>query len=84
MPAWAINVADASVNKSPPSEPFGRIPLSRNAPELGDSEGARRRIEAVKGASVVARVKRCGNGFNTFEGIEWLMDGVKLMGGSYL
>jgi hypothetical protein len=55
-----------------------------NVPELGDSEGARRRIDTVRGVSVLARVKRCGNGFNTFEGIEWLMDGVKLVGGSYL
>ena len=55
-----------------------------NAPELGDSEGGRRRTDTVRGVSVLARVKRCGSGFNTFEGIEWLMDGVKLVGGSYL
>lgn len=53
-------------------------------PELGDSEGARRRMSTVRGVSVFARVKRCGNGFNTFEGIEWLMDGVRLVGGSHL
>ena len=55
-----------------------------NAPELGDSEGARRRIDSVRGVNVLARVKRCRNGFNTFEGIGWLMDGVKRVGGSYL
>jgi len=55
-----------------------------NAPELGDSEGGRRRTDTVRGASVLARVKRCESGFNTFEGIEWLMDGVKPVGGSYL
>lgn len=58
--------------------------FSINAPELGDSEGARRRIDALRGVGVLARVKKCDNGFNTFEGIEWLMDGVKLVGGSYL
>jgi hypothetical protein len=52
--------------------------------ELGDSEGARRRIDVVKGENVLTRAKRCGNGFNTLEGIEWLMDGVNLVGGSYL
>jgi len=41
-------------------------------------------MEIVRGVSVLARVRRCVNGFSTFEGIEWLMDGVKLVGGSYL
>lgn len=41
-------------------------------------------MDTVSGVSVLARVKRCGSGFNTFEGIEWLMDGVKHVGGSYL
>ena len=58
--------------------------LNRNVAELGDSEGARRRIDAVRGESVLVRVNRCGNGFNTFEDIGWLMDGMKLVGGSYL
>jgi len=55
-----------------------------NTPELGDSEGGRRRTDTVRGVNVLARVKRCGNGFDMFEGIEWLMVGVKLVGGSYL
>lgn len=55
-----------------------------NVEELGDSEGARRRIDNVRGESVRARVNRCDNGLNTFEGIGWLMDGMKLVGGSYL
>lgn len=55
-----------------------------NDPELGDSEGARSRISTVRGVSVLARVKRCGTGFNTFEGIEWLIDGVKMVGRSCL
>jgi hypothetical protein len=84
FPTWAIKAATASANTSPPSEPLGRTSLSRNAPELGDSEGARRRIDAVRGDNVLVRVKRCGNGLDTFEGIEWLMDGAKLVGGSYL
>ena len=33
---------------------------------------------------MLVRVKRCGNGLNTFEGIGWLMDGMKLVGGLYL
>ena len=41
-------------------------------------------MSIVRGVRVFARVKRCGNGFNTFEGIEWLMDGVKFVGGSHL
>ena len=41
-------------------------------------------MDTVRGVRVLARVKRCGNGFNTFEGIEWPIDGVKLVGGSYL
>jgi hypothetical protein len=41
-------------------------------------------MDVVRGVSVLARVKRCKNGFSTFEGIEWLMDGVKLVGKSYL
>jgi hypothetical protein len=41
-------------------------------------------MDTVRGVSVLARVKRCGNGFNTVEGIEWLTDGVRLVGGSYL
>ena len=41
-------------------------------------------MDAVRGTSVLARVKRCENGFDTFEGIGWLMDGVKHVGGSYL
>ena len=83
LPTWAIRVADASVNTSP-SEPLCRVSLNAEAPELWDSEGTRRRIDAVSGVSVLVRVKRCGNGFNTFEGIAWLMDGVKHVGGSYL
>lgn len=55
-----------------------------NVAELGDSEGARRRIDAVRGEKVLVRVKRCGNGFNTFEEIGWLTDGTKLVGRSYL
>lgn len=34
--------------------------------------------------SALARVKRCDSGLSTFEGIGWLMDGVKLVDGSYL
>lgn len=41
-------------------------------------------MSTVRGASAVARVKRCGKGFNTFEGIERLIDGVKFVGGSCL
>ena len=84
LPTWAINVADASVNASTPLKPLGRTLLNVNVPELGDSEGTRRRIDTVRGASVLARAKRCGNGFNTVEGIEWLTGGVKHVGGSYL
>ena len=70
LPTWAINVADASVNGSPPFKPSGRTLLNRNVPELGDSEGTRRRIDIAKGTGVLVRVKRCGNGFKTLEGIE--------------
>ena len=77
LPTWAINVADASVNAFTPPKPLGRTLVSVNVPELGDSDGTRRRIDTVRGVSVLARAKRCGNGFNMFEGIEWLMDGVK-------
>ena len=59
--------------------------LNKSVPELGDSEGARRRMDTVRGKNVLARVKRCGKGLNTFEGIGWLMDGVVgLVGRSYL
>ena len=69
---------------SPPSEPLGRTLFNTNVAELGDSEGARRRMDAVRGENVLARVKTCGDGFNIFEGIEWLIDGTKFVGGSYL
>lgn len=84
LPTWVISAADTSASASPPSTPFGRILLIMNDPELGDSEGARRRMNTVRGVSVLARVKRCGTGFNTFEGMGWLIDGVKLVGGSCL
>jgi hypothetical protein len=79
LPTRAIKAADVSVNASPPSGPFGIV-----VPKPGDSEGARSRTSTVRGVRVFARVKRWWSGFNTFEGIEWLMDGVKLVGGSYL
>jgi len=84
LPNWAINVADASLNTSALPKPLGRTLPNVNVPELGDSEGTRRRIDTISGVSVLARAKTCGNGFNTFEGIGWLMDGVKYVGRSYL
>ena len=84
LPTWATNAADASHNASALPKPPGRTLPNVNVSELGDSEGTRRRIDAIRGVSVLARAKTCGNGFNTFEGIGWLMDGVKRVGRSYL
>lgn len=85
FPTWAIKLADASVSGSSPLlKPLDRTSLNTNVVELGDSDGARRRIDAVRGENALARVKRCDSGLSTFEGIGWLMDGVKLVGGSYL
>ena len=58
--------------------------FNTNVAELGDSEGARRRMDTKRGDNVLARVRRCSNGLNMFEGIGWLMDEVKLVGGLYL
>lgn len=41
-------------------------------------------MDAVRGGNVLARVRRCGNGLHMFEGIGWLIDGMKLVGGLYL
>jgi len=41
-------------------------------------------MDTVREVSVLARAKTCGKGFNVFEGIGWLMDGVKYVGRSYL
>ena len=84
LPIRAIDVAVANVNISASPKVLERMLLKVNISELGDSEGTRRRIDAVRGLSVHARAKRCGNGFNKFEGTEWLMDGVKDVGRSYL
>lgn len=58
--------------------------LARNAPELGDVEGARRRIESESGASVLANLKICGKGFSLEEAMEWESVGERGVGGSYL
>ena len=41
-----------------------------NSGELGDSEGARRRMEMAKGDREVVKENKWGRGFMMFEGIE--------------
>lgn len=82
LPICAISVAQASDTTSwtPPEENS----LSRNEPELGASEGARRRIDTVNGVKLVVSAKMWGNGFRLVDGIECESVGEKCVGGSYL
>jgi hypothetical protein len=58
--------------------------LARKVLELGDSEGARRRMERVYGTREVVSLKMCGRGLSVLEGIECERLGVRGVGGSYL
>lgn len=58
--------------------------LGRKAEELGDSDGAKRRMDTVKGTRHDARVKMWGKGLRTGDVIECERVGVSVVGGSYL
>lgn len=55
-----------------------------NSGKLGESEGARRRMEMGCGGREVVSLSRWGRGFMIGEGMEWVRVGDKFVGGSYL
>lgn len=81
FPICAINAAQVSERTS--STPPDEYSLSKNEPELGDSDGVRRRIEIVPGTKLVVNVKRCISGLRA-DGTEWVKVGHSVVGGSYL
>ena len=82
LPSFAISCAHASESTS--STPPEENSLSRNEPELGDSDGGSSRIEIVRGIREVANVKIWGSGFRVPEGMERVSVGDSVVGGSYL
>lgn len=56
--------------------------LDRKDPELGDSEGERRRIESVRGTRDVVREKKCASGLALAAGMGCVIVGRRAVGGS--
>jgi len=82
----AINVAVTSDNTSSGPRFPEMISLTRNVPELGESEGARRRIDMLCGTTEQESANRWGSGCKILgeEGIERDRVGDRFVGGSIL
>ena len=77
----SIAHASSSVTLPVPPPVEGRTSLARNAPEDGDSDGARRRTDMLlMGAMEDPRVKMCAQRVGT----ESVGEGKVCVGGSYL
>lgn len=58
--------------------------LGRNDGELGDSDGASKRMDIVSGTRDVVSLKMCDKGFMDDDAMERESVGVQFVGGSYL
>jgi hypothetical protein len=83
LPICSTSFAQILLNESDPESP-GAASLATKSGLLGDSEGAKSRMETFGPTRFVVKAKMCGSGFNLGDGIE--SDGVDVsaVGGSYL
>jgi hypothetical protein len=84
LPICAINVTHTSESWSSLLFKSGVTSLTRKSGELGDSEGASKRIDTVAGDIEDDSVKMCESGLSPVEGIEVVNVGDIDVGGSYL